>query len=221
MSRTTGSDDTPRRPLSRERILAEALLLADRQGNAGLTMRALARALGVEAMSLYNHIASKDDLIDGMVESVVASIALPAPRGDWQAEMRKRALSMRAAFLTHPWAAPLMVSRINIGPNMLSLIDATLGCLHAAGFDHATADHVWNALDSHIYGFHLLERSFPLQPGQYAEAARQFLPNLPPDRYPHMHTLALMVAKGRHTGTHDFEFGLDLLLTALATMRSG
>jgi AcrR family transcriptional regulator len=206
-------------PLSREAIVAAAVALADRAGLARLSMRRLAADLGVEAMSLYNHVRNKDDLVDAMVEAVLAGIARPAAGAAWRDALRARALSMRAAFLTHPWAPDLIAGRLNTGPNMLALYDATIGCLHAAGFGYAQADHLCNAMDSLIYGFHLLERSFPIRPEGYADAARLFLPGLDRDRLPHLHALGTLVADGHHSGVHDFSLALDLLLGAIG--RSG
>ncbi|MFN3984499.1 MAG: TetR/AcrR family transcriptional regulator C-terminal domain-containing protein [Rhodocyclaceae bacterium] len=210
-----------RAPLSRERVIQAALELADAGGTDRLTMRALAAELGVEAMSLYNHVRNKEDLLDGLVEAVVAKIDLPRAEGDWQGEMQRRANAMRSVFLAHPWAPPLIVGRINTGPHMLSLIEATLSCLRAAGFSTVQADHVMNALDSYLYGFHLLERSFPLEPERYAEAARAFLPSIDADRYPHFAELAQVVADGRHDGVNHMAFGLDRLLRALEQERHG
>lgn len=216
----TRPDIPPRPALNRDRITEAALALADARGVERLSMRALAAELGVEAMSLYNHIRNKNDLIDAMVETVVARIERPEAAPDWQEEMRRRARSMRSLFLAHPWAPPLIVGRINIGPNMLALIDATLGCLRAAGFGHVAADHVLNALDAHIYGFHLLERSFPLRPEGYSDAARSFLPAIDASTYPHLVALGQMVADGRYDGVNHLEFGLDRLLRALDADRA-
>jgi AcrR family transcriptional regulator len=214
--------DQPRRPgLTRDLITDVALALADASGVESLSMRALAKALGVEAMSLYNHIRNKDDLLDALVDTVVGRIALPGTGSDWQAELRRRAHSMRSVFLAHPWAPPLIVGRINVGPNMLTLNEATLGCLHAAGFSYVQADHAMNALDSLIYGFHLLERGMPVQPEDYAEAATTYLPAIDPDRYPHFCALGQMVADGSYDGVNHMAFGLDLLLNALAAQRMG
>lgn len=184
-------------------------------------MRALARELGVEAMSLYNHIRNKDDLLEAVVDTVVGRIDLPGTGSNWQNEMRRRAHSMRTVFLAHPWASPLIVGRINVGPNMLTFIDATLGCLRAAGFSYVQADHAMNALDSQIYGFHLLERSFPVQPENYAEAARTYLPLIDADRYPHFCALGTLVAEGSYDGVNQMAFGLDLLLEAIEAHRQG
>lgn len=212
------SVDQPRRPgLTRAWITEVALALADVGGVERLSMRALAKELGVEAMSLYNHVRNKDDLLDALVDAVVARIDLPRIGGAWQDELRRRALSMRAVFLAHPWAPPLIVGRINVGPNMLALNEATLGCLHSAGFSYVQADHAMNALDSLIYGFHLLERSMPVQPEEYAEAASTHLPTIDPDRYPHFCALGQMVAEGTYDGVNHMAFGLNLLLEALAT----
>lgn len=207
--------DTPRPGLTRDRIVAAAIRRADRERMERLSMRALAGDLGVEAMSLYNHVRNKEDLIDGMIEAVLGDVARPRAGHDWQGEMRARAQTMRAVFTAHPWAPPLVSGRINLGTTTLAMIDAILGCLRAAGFSYVQADHIWNALDSVTFGFHLLERTFPLKPDQYAEAARHFLPLIDPVALPHMHALSTMVADGRHDGLNDFGFVLDRMLQAL------
>lgn len=205
----------PRTPLTRERVLRTAIDLADRQGLDALSMRKLAKAVGVEAMSLYNHVANKDDLLDGIIDLVVAEIYVPRADGDWRAELRRRATSAHEVLLRHRWATGLLGSRVNVGPAMLRYIDATLACLITAGFTYEQADRAWNALDSHIYGFTLQAINFPLDPNEYISAATQFLPLIPPETHPHMHTLATLVIDGTHSGLADFAFGLDLLLDGL------
>jgi AcrR family transcriptional regulator len=219
MSSTKRAKSSQRQPLSRERILQTALILADQQGLAALSMRKLAEALQVEAMSLYNHVTHKEDLLDGLVERVVAEIEVPTAGGDWREAMRRRAHSAHAALMRHPWATQLFVSRVNVGPNMLHYLDQTIACLHTAGFSYALADHVWNVLDSHLYGFTLQALNFPLEPEHYAQAAGEFLPLLPADQYPHFKALAQLVISGEHTGLQDFSFGLELLLAGLESLR--
>ncbi|MFD3743674.1 TetR/AcrR family transcriptional regulator C-terminal domain-containing protein [Nocardia sp. NPDC058633] len=209
---------SPRTPLTRERVLRAAIDLADQQGLAALSMRNLAKTVGVEAMSLYNHVANKDDLYDGIVDLVVAEIHVPLAGGDWRAELRHRAVSAHEVLLNHRWATGLLGSRVNVGPAMLRYVDATLGCLITAGFTYEQADRAWNALDSHIYGFTLQAINFPLDPSEYASAAEQFLPLIPADTHPHMHALADLVITGTHSGAADFTFGLDLLLEGLARL---
>lgn len=215
MAKDTRTTRSRRAPLSRERVVAAAVQLADADGIDTVSMRSLARRLGVEAMSLYNHVGNKDDLLAAMIDVVVSEIALPSASDDWKAEIRKRALSARDAFGRHPWAPPLLVSNLFPGPATLRYVDATLGCLHAAGFSYPMADHAWNAIDSHIYGFTLLEQNFPIEPDGYAEAARQYLPVLPAERYPHLHALTTLVADGVHDGANEFRLGLDILLDGL------
>ncbi len=203
-------------PLTRNAVVAAGIALVDRDGLGRLSMRALAASLGVEAMSLYNHVRNKDDLIDAMVDVVVSEITRPDDRADWRGALRERALSMRAVFTRHPWAPQLISGRLNTGPNMLALFDATIGCLHAAGCDYPEADRFCNAMDSLIYGFHVLEQSFPIPPDQYSDAARTFLPQLDPQRLPHLHAMAVMVAEQRHSGLPDFGLAVDLILDAIA-----
>jgi AcrR family transcriptional regulator len=184
-------------------------------------MRKLAQALGVEAMSLYNHVSSKDDVLDGIADLVVSEIEVPEIGGDWRQALRKRAISAHAVLRSHPWSPLLIASRVNVGPAMLRYVNATLGCLREAGFSYELADHAWNALDSHIYGFTLLELNFPLDPSEYVSAATQFMPLLPRAQFPYMHELTQRVIDGKHRGTQSFEFGLDMLLRGLEQVRAG
>ena len=205
----------PQEPLSKERVLRAAVALADKGGLATLSMRNLGQALGVEAMSLYNHVANKDEILDGMVEVAVGEIDLPAAGAVWKTAMRRRAISAHAALVRHPWASGLIVSRINIGPAMLRYVDSTLGVLRTAGFSYAMVDRAWNAMDSFIYGFTLQELNFPFQPDEYADVAADYLPQLPADEYPHLAELTKLVMGGEHDGVAEFEFGLDLILDGL------
>ena len=219
MVKATKQRATPRVRLSRKRILRAAIRIADKDGIESLSMRKLARSLGVEAMSLYNHVANKEEALDGIVDIVVAEIEVPAIGADWKSVMRRRAISAHEVLLTHPWASMLIVSRVNVGPAMLRYIDATIGCLREAGFTYAMADRAWNAIDNHIYGFTLQTLNFPLDPSEYAEAAQHFLPLIPEDQYPYLRALSEQVIDGTHNGVQDFTFGLDLILDGLESIR--
>lgn len=205
--------------LTREAVLEAAVAFADERGLETLSMRKLAELLGVEAMSLYNHVANKDDLLGAMVDTVITEIELPVIGSDWKGAMRRRAISAHDMLLRHPWASMLIVSRINVGPAMLRYMDATIGSLRSAGFSCAMTDHAMSALDSHIYGFTLLKSNFPVDEQEYASAAQQFLPMLPAETYPHARRLAEEVISGRHSGINDFTFGLDLILDGLERLR--
>src|ERR1700731_1417540 len=130
-----------RASLTRERILRAAISLADRDGIESLSMRKLGYELGVEAMSLYNHVRNKVDMLDGMVDVVFSEIDLPADGVDWRTAMRKRAISARQALLRHPWAIGLMESRATPGPATLRHHDSVLGSLRMAGFSIQQAGH--------------------------------------------------------------------------------
>jgi AcrR family transcriptional regulator len=201
-------------------VLDAALRMADRDGLESLSMRNLAQTLRVEAMSLYNHVASKDDLLDGLVDRVAGEIELPAIGDDWKVVMRRRAISAHQVLMRHPWATMLFVSRLNIGPNMLRYVDATIACLIEAGFSYPLADHAWNALDAYVYGFTLQQLNFPLDPSEYASAAANFLPMIPADRFPGLHGMSQEVIAGRHDGMHHLELGLDLLIDGLERLRA-
>ena len=203
-----------RERLTRERVLEAALTLADREGIDALSMRRLAQTLGVEAMSLYNHVRNKEDALDGLVDRVATEFALPEVGADWKREMRRRAISAHDVLVRHTWASALVVGRINVGPAMLAYVDATIGCLVTAGFSYPEADRAWNAIDNHVYGFTLQELNFPFAEDEYAERARDHLPNLP-ETLPWLRGMAQEVAAGRHDGRQDFSFGLDLILDGL------
>ena len=144
-----------RPPLSRERVLRGAVAVADAGGIGALTMRSLARELGVKPMSLYYYVAGKAEILDGIVDLVFSEIDLPSPGGDWQSQMRRRADSARRTLRRHPWAIGLMESRANPGPATLRHHDATLATLHEAGFSVVMTAHAYALLDSYIYGFAL------------------------------------------------------------------
>lgn len=218
MAKATKQRAPQRVRLTRDRVLRAAIRIADKGGIESLSMRKLAHLLGVEAMSLYNHVANKEDVLDGIVDIVVAEIDVPTIGTDWKSAMRCRAISAHEVLLAHPWASMLIVSRVNVGPAMLRYIDATIGCLCKAGFSYAMADRAWNAIDNHIYGFTLQELNFPFDPSEYAEVAQDFLPLIPEDQYPYMRVLSQRVIDGIHNGVHDFTFGLDLILDGLESI---
>lgn len=215
----TPSPRRTRETLCLGRVLDVAMNLADREGLNALTMRRLAARLGVEAMSLYHHVSGKDALLDLLVDRVIGEVDLPQSGDSWKEAMRRRALSAHAVLRAHPWAPLLLLSRLAVGPAMLRYIDATHGCLLQAGFSHATADHARNVLDSHVYGFTLQALHFPIPEGEYAVAAKDFLPQLPSERYPALRQLAEQVIAGDYDGRNTFEFGLELLLEGLERLR--
>ncbi|HPV88939.1 MAG TPA: TetR family transcriptional regulator, partial [Ornithinibacter sp.] len=142
-----------RSSLSRERVIAQAVALADEKGLAALSMRALAGRLGVEAMSLYHHVAGKEALLDAMLDVVFAEMHLPVIGGDWRAELRARSVSGRTVLLRHRWAVGMMDSPRNPGQESIRHHDAVLGCLAAGGFSLEAAGTAFALLDSHLYGF--------------------------------------------------------------------
>ena len=207
----------PRIPLSRDRVLRAAAAFADEYGIEALSMRKLAHAVGVEAMSLYNHVASKDDLLDGMIDLVFAEIELPSAAGGWKRAMRQRAMSVRAVLARHRWAIGLMESRTSPGPATLRHHDAVLGCLREAGFSLELAAHAYSALDSYIYGFTLQERGLPFDtPQQSAALAQVMLARFPARQYPHLAEFMFghVLQPGYDYGD-EYEFGLDLILDGL------
>lgn len=205
----------PRRAtLNRERVLRAAIALADEGGIESLTMRGLGQALGVEAMSLYNHVSNKDDLLNGMVDLVVGDIDVPPSGTPWRTAMRARCISAHETFLAHPWAAMLVTSRYSIGPGMTRYLNATLGRLREGGFTIEGALDAWNTLDSHVYGFTLQELNLPFKVEESSAVSASVLPQIPAAEFPYViEVLMHVMAKGRR---EDFTFGLDLILDGLA-----
>ena len=211
----------PRAPLTRQRVLEAAVALADDSGIESLTMRKLGQALGVEAMSLYYHVANKEALLDGMVDLVFAEIELPTAETGWRSAMRRRAHSARAALRRHPWAIALMESRRTPGSANLRHHDAVIGCLRQAGFSVALTAHAYSLLDAYIYGFALQEASLPFTtPQETAEVAQSIMAGFPADAYPHLAELAVQhVLQPGYDYGDEFEFGLDLILDGLERAR--
>jgi AcrR family transcriptional regulator len=207
-----------RAALTRERILRAAISLADRDGIESLSMRKLGQELGVEAMSLYNHVRNKVDMLDGMVDVVFSEIDLPADGIDWRTAMRQRAISARQALLRHPWAIGLMESRATPGPATLRHHDAVLGSLRRASFSVDMAAHAYSILDGYIYGFTLTELTLPFRkPGEVAEVAGNILEGFRNGEYPYLAEMAMDRAmKPGYNYGDEFEYGLDLILDGIA-----
>jgi len=203
-------------PLKRERVLGAALVLADSSGIDSLTMRNLGRELGVEAMSVYNHVANKNDILDGIVDLVFSEIELPPEGAEWKPAMRNRAISAHEALLRHPWAASLMQSRTKPGPATLRHHDTVLATLRKAGFTVVMAAHAFSVIDGYVYGFALQQINIPLQtPEQVAEVGEGILRQLA-GTYPHLAEMITEHAmKAGYDYAEEFQFGLDLILDGL------
>jgi AcrR family transcriptional regulator len=205
--------------LNRDRVLSAAVQLADDEGLEGLSMRKLAKRLGVEAMSLYNHIpGGKERLLDGMVDLVFDEIDVPSADGHWRDELRNRAMSTRAALRRHPWAVGLMEARAEPGEASRRLHEAALACLRNAGFSVEAAVHAYSVQDAYIYGYALQERTLGLDTREeWREVARRQLgePDSISDRYPSTTEVLHHIAEHGFSHDEEFLFGLDLILGGL------
>ncbi|MFF2494659.1 TetR/AcrR family transcriptional regulator [Agromyces sp. NPDC058064] len=214
-----------RTPLSRERIIAAAMQVADEGGLAAVSMRSVGKALGAEAMSLYHHVAGKEELLDLLADAAFEEIPLLETDSPWRAAMVDRADAMRAVLTAHPWALGLLESRTNPGQAVMRHHDRVLGVLRNGGFDLALAAHAYSVLDAYIYGFVLTELTLPFTPDEGADAFAEGL-ELPADEYPHLAEMLEQMVLG-----HDYEFGdefgyglelvLDQLELRLAAQRAG
>ena len=211
-----------RRPLDRVQIVDAAVALADEDGLPAVSMRKVAARLGVEAMSLYHHVANKDDLLDGMVDAVTAEFTVPTDAPDWQAVLRGRCQAAREALRRHPWAVGLMDSRSSPGMATLRHHEAVLASLRGAGFSVAGAAHAFALIDSFLYGFALQERNLPFERGEdLAQMADDIVGHLPPDEFPCMIEMATehVMVPGYDFGD-EFDHGLALVLDALDRART-
>ncbi len=208
--------------LNRQRVLAAAMELADECGIDSVTMRELGRRLGVEAASLYNHVAGKDDLLDAMADLAVSEIEVPSHEIGWKEAMRRRAVSAREVFLRHGWAARLIGSRNRTGPASLSYVDRVLGILIGAGFSPAVAANAFLVLDSYIYGFERQRSSLGLEEDtESTAAAQEILEAIPEGAYPNAMLVATQYAVEPFDQDAAFDFGLGLILDGLERLLGG
>ena len=185
-----------RPPLSRDRVVAEAIALADDEGLPAVSLEALAGRLGVEGTSLHHLVAGEEALLDAVVDALFAEVHLPSPLGDWRVELRARSLSGRAVLLRHRWAVGRLGSRRTAGPHHQGHREAVLGCLSAQGFSQRAAHTAVTLLDAHLHGF-VLQEVGPASAGPGDDA-------LQPE----------------HSSGDEFEVGLELVLGALEGLRT-
>jgi AcrR family transcriptional regulator len=210
------SPSAPRLSLSRDRILQAAVAIADESGIQALTMRRLGQELGFEAMSLYNHVRSKDDLLDGTLDRVLAECEPPSAEGPWDVAVRRSAISVNRTLRRHPWACLLLMGPSRVRPARLVYMDSLLGRLRTAGLPAATRYDAYHVLDGHIFGFSLWQISHSYTPEQYSRMAEVFAELITPEAYPDLHEHALQHLSGEAQHEGDaFEVGLDLILAGL------
>ena len=214
-----GRPTTRRRPLSRDRVLRAAVRLADEGGIDAVSMRRLGQALRVEAMSLYKHVAGKDDILDGMADLITVDFDVPSDDLDWRAAIRRSATSAHEVLLLHPWAGALIESRAGAGPARLRYLNSVIGVLSAAGFPMPTVLRAIMTLDSYTYGFTLQELAWPFDAQTAPAAAGSLAQALPVGEYPNVRAMAEMVTTAPWDAVVDFAFGLDLVLDGLERLR--
>lgn len=221
MSRRPTTRSTAREPLTRERVLRAAVELADEDGIDSLSMRRLGQRLGVEAMSLYNHVANKDDLHRGMVELVHAQIEPPPGGVGWKEAIRRTAVSSHQVLLRHRWACALSMRIASSSEPQMQWMEDVLRTFRAAGFSPDLTHHAYHAIESHITGFTLWLVSMPFETRkELVDLAQDFLRLIPADRYPYVVEHAHQhLEPPRPDGGTEFEFGLDLILDGLERLR--
>jgi AcrR family transcriptional regulator len=219
MSAQTKAGPASRTPLTRERVLAAAVAIADEGGIDSLSMRRLAGELGVKAMSLYNHVANKDDVLDSIVETVAREIVIPADRADWKAAIRDSTISAHETLLRHPWASDLWMRQAP-GPARLGYMELLLATLREAGFSDDLTYHGYHILQSHFLGYTVQALNYRSMAGpDMAGLAARFLETFPADDFPHFAEHVRQHLEPRHDDVSAFELGLDLILDGIERMR--
>ncbi len=212
-----------REPLTRTRILDTALLMVDEQGLTVLSMRKLAQHLGVEAMSLYNHVSGKDDIVGGIVDLVMQQIDLPDQSAPWATAIRQSAISAYLALRRHPWAAGLVMDSQQPSPARLAWMNGILGSLREGGCSVELTHHAYHAIDSHIIGFSLWLASLPVGEPDLNDLAEKLVDEPPfrdlPWLQEHMrYHIDEPHLEPEYRGT-EFEFGLDLILDGVQRLQ--
>jgi AcrR family transcriptional regulator len=211
---------TSRAPLTRERILRAALELADTRGVESLKMRELGQALGFEAMALYRHVASKDEILDGVLDLVLSETQAPPASGDWADAIRGGAISVHEALERHPWATSLLASSSRLRPVRLDFMESLLGRLHDAGFSDEMTYHAYHVLDAYIFGFSLWLAGHSLTAAEQAAVLERVTREISFDNYPQLAKHRDQhLSEGPHRDVSAFEVGLDLILDGLTEMR--
>jgi AcrR family transcriptional regulator len=209
---------TRRRPLSRERVVQAAVTLADRDGLDALSMRKVAAHLRCEVMSLYNHVSSKDDLLDEMLDHVYSQMPGPT-ESSWPAALREMALGARQQYAAHPWSAELVTTRYP-GPARRSHMDDMLRVLAGAGLPEDIADLGFHALTVHIQGFSHQAAGYATLSTERADEGARYVAALSAEEHPYLveHIRYHQERGHRHD---DFEFVLDLILDGLRRRGAG
>lgn len=210
-----------REPLSRDRVVAAALALADAEGIEALSMRRLAGELGVEAMSLYHYFSGKDQILAAMLDAVYREIEVPPIEGDWRHSMRVMAMTFHQALLRHRWACALLMTSVDISEPRMRQMDAVLARLAGAGLSDTLVDHAYHTLDSYVVGFTLWKLPILAIADQLPDLAEQFIGRVPADEYPHLVAHIEYHMAPRSNQENAFEFGLNLILDGLERLRRG
>ena len=205
-------------PLNLERTLQVALVIADDEGLDAVTMRRLARELGVEAASLYHHVEGKNQILDGLVEVVAAEIEPPMPSTDWRTAITQRAHNTRAGLRRHRWAVSLMASRTSPGPATLGLLETGIRCFREDGFSVPQAAHAISVVDSYVHGFVLQEVNLPFRDeSELAVMTGAIMKTFPASEFPYLFELTVQyVLQPGYDYGKEFDTGLEVVLDGVA-----
>ena len=205
---------SPANKLSKEMIINTAFDYVNQYGLEKLSMRKLSKKLHVRAMSLYNHVDNKDDLIVELVDKLVGYIQFDIA-DTWQETMKQRARMMKHVLMEHPWATKPLVSGWNIKENYLTFFDRSLGSLLEAGFSYKNSDQILLTINAYVYGYVLRMVNFPIQEDDYQSSAEEHKNFFDQNIYPHLWGLSESIRLGTYSGKADFDLGLDIVLNGI------
>ncbi|MGI9667300.1 MAG: TetR/AcrR family transcriptional regulator [Acidimicrobiia bacterium] len=213
-------DEASTRPnLSRQRVVLSAVAYADGYGLDALSMRKLGNELGVEAMSLYNHVANKDDLVAGMIDLAMSEIDLPDPSGDWKTELEKSSHSAHDTLVAHPWIAGILMKPIAATPHRFDYMEAVLATLRSGGLSIELTHHAFHAIETHTIGYTMQEVAFDYDEETIKTAASDFLKTLDVDRYQYLAEHINHHINPTDNEEKTFSFGLRLILDGIERIR--
>jgi AcrR family transcriptional regulator len=215
MDTRTAQTSRPREPLTRERVVTAALKVMDEEGLEAVSMRRVGRELGVEAMSLYNHVRDKEDLLDGITEQVMSEFRVPPDTSDWLEAGREAVREWRRLLKAHPQVIQVFVERHKPMDSITSMrpMEFALACLRGAGLSPQEAGEAFHAIGGYIFGFVLMETREMFGGPRSDHTPEELQAMIPADQLPNV--AECFPAICMINPDEQFEFGLDLLLRGL------
>ena len=203
--------------LTKALIVKHAITFADQHGLEALSMRGLSSTLDVKAMSLYNHIKNKEDLIESMIDQVIGYLSYEH-QGIWQEAVRARSRALKELLLKHRWGVLPLMYGFHTGPFITKDYDRSIGILRQAGFSYQACDQIISSVNAYIYGFVLSRLNFPIEENNYQNIADDYKDFFPKDELPNLWGMSNEIRLGHYSGITNFELGLDFIIKGIETI---